>query len=57
MAIFSAAAAPEHQLHEKLHSPLVTRKQIRTAARSHNTAQRAMIFPLPLERLESLWLH
>ena len=55
--IFSAAAAPEHPLHEGLYNPLGTRRHIHTKPSSHYTALRAMIPPLPLGRSESSWLH
>ena len=55
--IFSAAAAPDHPLHEGLYNPVGTRRHIHTTPSSHYTALRAMIPPLPLGRSESSWLH
>ena len=55
--IFSAAAAPEHPLHEGLYNPVGTRRHIHTTASSYYTALRAMIPPLPLGSSESSWLH
>ena len=55
--IFSAAAAPEHPLHEGIYNPVGTRRHIHTTPSSHYTALRAMIPPLPLGRSEISWLH
>ena len=54
--IFSAAAAPEHPLHEGLYNPVDTRRHIHITPSSHYTALRAMIPPLLLGRSESFWL-
>ena len=55
--MFSAAAAPEHALHEGLYNPVGTRRHIHTTPSSHYTALRAMIPSLLLGRSESSWLH
>ena len=55
--LVSAAAAPEHPLHEGLYNTVSTRKHIHTTPSSHCTALRAMIPPLPLGRSEISWLH
>ena len=55
--IFSAAAAPEHLLHEGLYNPVSTRRHIHITPSSHYTPLHAMIPPLLLRRSESSWLH
>ena len=49
--VFSAAAAPEHPLHEGLYNPVDTRRHIHTTPSSHYTALRAMIPPSPVRKV------
>ena len=55
--IFSAAAAIENQLDEKLHNSLGARRHMRTTSSEHFTTLHARISTLPLERSYDLWLH
>ena len=55
--LFTAAASPEHPLHDRLHNPIGTQRQIHTTPSAHYTALRTMIPPPPPQRSESSWLH